>query len=66
MAVEQSKSEQLLNEVKHKLALSAQDTAQLRKDLAGRPRVQEVTGLQRQLRVLQKVGICQAMLSAST
>lgn len=55
MAVDRSKHEQLLNEVKHKLALTAQDSAQLRKELAVRPQVEEVSGLKRQLQVLQKV-----------
>mmetsp|Transcript_35227 Transcript_35227/g.65701 ORF Transcript_35227/g.65701 Transcript_35227/m.65701 type:complete len:766 (-) Transcript_35227:1175-3472(-) len=55
MAVERSKSEQLLNEVKHKLALTGQDAALLRKELAARPRPEEMAGLKRQLRVLQKV-----------
>ncbi len=55
IAVERSKSEQLLAEVRHKLTLASQECAQLRKDLAARPRVEEVAGLRRQLRVLQKV-----------
>lgn len=55
MTAARNKSEQLLQEVKHKLALAAQDSAQLRKELALRPRVDELLGLKRQLKVLQKV-----------
>ena len=55
MAVDRSRLEQLLREVKHKLALAGQDSSQLRKELALRPRQEELAGLKRQLSVLQKV-----------
>lgn len=55
IAIERSKSEQIANELKHKLSLKVEETSQLRKELAIRPHKDEVIGLKRQLRVLQKV-----------
>lgn len=55
MAVDRSKHEQFMQEVKHKLALTSQECSQLRGELSLRPRSEEVAGLKKQLRVLQKV-----------
>lgn len=63
IATERSKSEQVMNEIKHKLALTVQDATELRKELALRPCVEEMLGLKRQLKVLQKVSILKSKIT---
>jgi hypothetical protein len=52
-----------MNEIKHKLALTVQDATELRKELALRPCVEEMLGLKRQLKVLQKVSILKSKIT---